>query len=90
MWPFPKQKNKPNRKLRHRGLVNMAEDVKRFRHLRSLDDFKPQPISFTEHHYLEFSTLSGKMCRICYSLSLGQYLKDIFVTYLPLKVYSST
>lgn len=54
--PFPKQKlekkkNKPNRKLRHRGLVNMAEDVKRFRHLRSSDDFKPQPISFTENHY---------------------------------------
>lgn len=32
-------------------LVNMAEDVKRFRHLRSSDDFKPQPISFTENHY---------------------------------------
>lgn len=62
----------------------MSQDVKRLRHRRSLDDFKPQPISFTEHHYLRvFNNL-----RNCYSLSLGQYLNHIFVTYLTLKVYT--
>lgn len=58
------RKHKPNKKLRKRHkLVNMAADVKWFR-LRfksgSLKDIEPQKISVTEHHYLEFSTLSEK------------------------------